>query len=563
MTAPFLSLVRFYALSVYGPARRSAAARSARPSAKKIAKTIGIGLLALLLVADIGSIFVMMNLTMYGALKPAGLQALLLLNAATSASALVFILGFLTAISTYCMSAADSGLLAMPIEGSSLLGSKMALVYLSEFAFAFFLILVATAIYAIKEAPPADFYAGALVSALALPLVPLAAIYLLVIPLMKALRPLRSKNATIIVGSVIGMAFAILFNIYIQSATSRMGDSAWLLAHFAGPDALLARAGLAYPPAFLGWKSMTAGGLAGPGYGLANLIVGGAAVTLVALALGKTYARSLLGFDELRVKRVAATASFMERSFRRRRPLVALLLRELRLMNREPIYFINGPFIILLMPLFLALAFFTQKERLGALLTQAASFTRGPGAMLAVAAFGAFLGSSTSICSTAISRDAKTLPYLKALPLPYRSFGLAKFLHGFAFALFGSLVGGAGGAALMGLPLLESVAAFLLALAFSSFTCIAGLWLDTANPRLSWDNPTAALKQNPNSSILIVAAMAALGALGALSAALNSLPGWGRLAFFALYFTLFAGLAAAALAAYPRYAERRIGEIEN
>jgi ABC-2 type transport system permease protein len=558
MTATFPGLVRFYVLSNYAPSKRDGAPRS-KPTAKKIAKTAGIALLALLLVADIGSIFVMMNLTMYSALKPAGLQGLMLLNAATAASAFVFVLGFLTAISTYCMSAADIGLLAMPIRGRELLGAKMAMVYLSEFAFAFFLVLVAAAIYAIKEAPPASFYLGALLTALSVPLIPLALIYLLVVPLILSLRPLRSKNATIIVGSVIGLAFALAFNIYIQGATTRMNDSTWILAHFAGPDAFLSRAGLAYPPAFLAWKSMSAGGFAGLGYGLANLLGGAVLTVLVALAFGNIYARSLLGFDDQRVKRVAATTSFMHRSFRRRRPIFALLLREMRLMNREPIYFINGPFIILLMPLILAFGFIAQKDRLAALLAQAGNFREGPGAMLAAAAFGAFLGSSTSICSTAISRDAKALPYLKALPLDYRSFALAKFLHGFAFALFGSLVGGFGAAALMGLPLLESAASLLLALAFSSFTCIAGLWLDTANPRLSWDNPTAALKQNPNSSILIVGTMALLGALALPSALL----GWGKLAFFALYLALFAGLTAAALAAYPRYAEKRIEDIES
>jgi ABC-2 type transport system permease protein len=559
MTAPFPSLLKFYVLSLYAPARGAPAAAAAKPSAKKVAKTLGIALLAILLTADVGSIFVAMNLSMYEALKPAGLQGLLLLNASITASALVLVLGFLTALSTYYMSQADSGLLALPLRGRSLLGAKMALVFLSEFAFAFFLILVASAIYAIKEAPPASFYLGALLTAASIPLLPLAAIYLVLIPLVTSLRPLRSKNAVMIIGGVVGMAFALLFNVYIQGATARMGDSAWVLAHFAGPDALLARAGLAYPPAFLAWRSMSSGGLSSLGYGLANLGLGLGAAALVALALGDAFARSLLGFDEVRVKRIAATKAFIDRSFTGRRPLVALLLREILLMNREPIYFINGPFVILLMPVFMAIALLTQKDAIGALLAQAGGFKDGPGAMLAAAAFGAFLGSSTSICCTAISRDAKALPYLKALPLRYRDLALAKFLHGLAFALFGALVGGLAPALLLGLPPLEAAGAFFLAIAFSAFSCIAGLWLDTANPRLSWDNPTAALKQNPNSSILIVGAMALLAALGALSALLP----WGKLAFFSLYFAAFAGLTAASLAVYPRYAERRIAEIES
>lgn len=337
-----------------------------------------------------------------------------------------------------------------------------------------------------------------------------------------------------------------------------MNDNAWILEHFAGPEAFLARVGLGYPPAFLAWKAMFVGGLSSLGFGAANLALGAAAVACVALCLGGPFARSLLGFDEQRVKRIAATKSFISRRFRRRRPLLALILREVRLMNREPVYFINGPFIILLMPIILAVMAIVQKGRLNALLLQAAAFKEGPGAMLAAAAFGAFLGSSTSICCTAVSRDAKALPYLKALPIPYRDYALAKFLHGFAFAFFGALVGGGGATALLGLPAMESLGAFLLALAFSAFTCIAGLWLDTANPRLAWDNPTAALKQNPNSSILIVGVMALLGALGALTAFLR----WDKLAFFIAYFIIFAVLAAAALAVYPGYAEGRIAEME-
>ena len=57
---------------------------------KTLAKTLGIGLGILLLAADFGFIFVMMNLTMYDGLKSAGLQELMLLNAATTASVLVF-----------------------------------------------------------------------------------------------------------------------------------------------------------------------------------------------------------------------------------------------------------------------------------------------------------------------------------------------------------------------------------------------------------------------------------------------------------------------------------------
>jgi ABC-2 type transport system permease protein len=562
MTAPFWSLVRFVVVSTYAPSRRGARrALGSKRSPKALAKAIGIGALALLVVGDLGTVFAMMNLTMYKALKPAGLQGLLLLNASIMGALLVFVVGFLTALSTYCASKADTSLLALPIEGRSLLGAKMIMVYLADFALAFFFIAIAAIVYAVMEAPPAAFYVGALLTALAAPLVPIAAIYLIVVPLMIAARPLRSKNAVMLIGGLVGIAFSLAFNVYVQSANQHFGDGAWILKNFAGPDAVLARAGAAYPPAILAWKSMAAGGFAGLLCALANLALGLGAAALVALALGRAYAKSLLGFEEQRVKRVVPTDAYIAKSFRRRAPLLALFRREVRLMNREPVYFLNGPFVIILMPLIMAVGVVVvsqNKNAMAAIGQLKGAFTAGPWAMLASAAFGAFLGSSTSIASTALSRDAKALPYLKALPMGYRDFMLAKFLHGFAFAVFGAVAGGAGCALIFGLSPLEAAGAFLVALAFSAFACIAGLWLDTANPRLSWDNPIAALKQNPNASISMLGVMGIIAALGAASAFLPL----GKLAFFALYFGLFSAAAASLLRAYPKFAERKLRSME-
>lgn len=561
MTAAFPSLVRFYVLSVYAPAKRGARGAGARPTAKEAAKKLGIGLLFLVSFGQIVGLYAYISVSSYDALKGAGLQSLTLLNASISATVLAFVLCFLTALSTYCSSKADTNMLALPIRGRDLLGAKMAMVYLADFALAFLIMACAAVVYAVKEAPPALFYLGALLSCLAIPLPPLAAVYLVAVPLISAARPLRNKNVVMVLGGIVAIALSLALNYYFQTAMSRMSDRAWVLANFAGPDSLIAKVGKAYPPAFLAWTSMTAPGASGPLAGLAGLALGVVAAVLVAVALGPLYAKSLLGFDERRIKRVAATRDFLERGFRGRSALAALFLREWRLMNREPVYFMNGPMIIFLMPVIIAFGIFISLKNqnaardLGPLL----EMWRGrPWPMLITAAIGAFLGSSTSITCTALSRDAKALRYLKALPMRYRDFMLAKFLHGFAFAIVGATVGAAGGGFLFRLSFLDAAGAALISLAFSALACIAGLWLDTANPRLAWDAPVAAMKQNPNAVIVILAVMGLLGGLGFASALLP----WGKAAFFALYFGGFSAASAAALAAYPRYAKAKLEEIE-
>ncbi len=548
MTAPFPSLVRFYAKTFYGLGGAQRAS-----GIKGILKKVGIAVLAVVVVADVSVIFVGMYLAMYKALKSVGLEDLLLLNAATTASMIVFVLGFVTALSTYYLSQAESALLAMPIKPRHLLGAKMISVYLSEFALAFVVIAIAAGIYGAMERPSAGFYLAALVSALAAPLLPLAAAYLLLVPLMTVARPLRNKNAMMVVGGLLGTVAAVLFNIYIQSSLSGFALPAQAGA---GAEALYARFGTAYPPAYLAWKSLTAGGAAAALHGLGNLALGLAAAALVAVALGPAYASSLHGFEEQRLKR--RLGGIDRGAFKRRPAALALFLREWRLMNREPVYFLNGPFAILIMPIVMGVMFLVQRESLDQLLVQIGAYGGGPGPFLAAAAFGGFLGSSTSIACTALSRDAKALPYIKALPIRYEAYVGAKLAHALAFSATGSALGGIGVSLLVGLGAAATMGAAILAFAFCAFVAVAGLWLDIANPRMAWDTPTAALKQNPNAVISILGTMALIGALGALSGKL----GLGTGGFFALYGGVFGAVAIAGAALLPRYARRRLGELE-
>jgi ABC-2 type transport system permease protein len=563
MTAPFRSLVRHLVLATFAPAGRGARGGETRgrTSSKRIAKTIGLGLLIFLAVGQVVGLYAYMSYASFDALKTAGLQALSLLNAAISATMLAFVLVFLTALSTYCSSKADIGMLALPIKGRELLGAKMAMAYLVDAPLSILIFAIAATIYAAKEGPGLPFYLGAVLSALALPLPPIAAVYLVIVPLVSAARPLRNKNVVMVMGGVLAIALSLGLNYYFQTVMPRMTDPSYVIKDFAGPEAWLSKLGAAYPPALVATRSMTASGARGPLLGLALLGMGLGAAALIALALGPAYARSLLGFDEQRVRRVAVSRSYVSRAFRGRGALASLFRREWRLMNREPSYFLNGPLVIILMPLILGVGVLVTKQRpdamrdLGPLL---AGWRDRPWPMLLAAAFGAFLGSSTSITCTSLSRDAKALRYLKALPIRPLDFMLAKFLHGLAFAGLGSLVGSGLCSVLLGLGAMRAAGAVLIALAFSAFACVAGLWLDTANPKLTWDTPIAAMKQNPNSIVLIFGAMALVGGLGVASAFM----GLGAAGFFALYFGSFSAACAAALAAYPAFARRRLDEIE-
>jgi ABC-2 type transport system permease protein len=531
------------------------------PLTKKAAlKLAGAASLAILVCVDIGTLFVMYNLGLYDALKPARLEGMLLLNAATLGSLILFAFGFIGALSTYSQQAMDQILSALPVKPREILGAKFAMIYLSELAFSVFFIGIAMAVFAIREKPPAMFYLNGAATILALPLLPLALVYCILIPLLGAVRLFKNKNVLVILAGFIGAGLALGLNIGIQSVMMKLGDGEWLRGHFAGPESMISLVASVWPPARLAWNSISApDSLWGIASAIANLGGGFLAAAAAVWILGPAYAKSLSYFGESHLRKNASGREYFRKSFRSGSPDAALFLREWRLMNREPVYFLNGPFIILGMPLVMAVMAIVQKSALAELGAALGDFASGPKAFLAVAAFGGFLGTSTSIACTALSRDAKVLPWIRTLPLEISRYMMGKLAHALSYALIGAVFGCVGGGLILGLTVLDIALAFATAMAFSSFMNLAGLALDTAFPKLRWDNPVAALKQNLNAVIMILGSMGALGLSGLLGAWLPLGKGGLALLFaggFGLAF--FAGLHF-----FPSFAERRIGKLES
>ncbi len=557
----FLSLTALYLKSFYNLPGKRAPGAKARP--KELLKALGIGLLALLVVGQIGAIFVVTNMAMYEALAPMGLQGLVLLNMAVLATVLTLAVGFLTALSTYFLNDMELQFLSMPIKPRELLGAKFAAVYLSEAAVSVFFIASAMVIFGIKEAPHPLMYLWGVIAGLLLPMPALALSYFIQIPLMSVARFLKNKQTILFIGGLLGLAIALGFNLYFQSTLSRIGDPAWIAERVAGPDSLLARLGGAYPPALFTWRALS--DPASPqalGSMALMLILCMAGPALVIFFLSDAYAKSLVGFNEARIKKLGAAGAdaFIRAKLKRGPVFLSLVKREITLMNREPMYLLNGPFLIVLGPLIIGIMMVAQKDAFlndpdmaGVL----ALLGKGGGAIVAGLA-GAFLGSGTSISCTSLSRDAKALPFLKSLPLSAGSFMLAKLAHGLLFAVLGSAMGAGLSGYALGLSASDLAAALTVAIGLSFLLNLGGLWLDTANPRIKWDSPMAALKQNPNSVIAILAAMGLAGAGGFAAFALG-LSTW----VFAFWFGILPLLAfALLLLPYPRYAAKRIAALE-
>lgn len=197
--------------------------------------------------------------------------------------------------------------------------------------------------------------------------------------------------------------------------------------------------------------------------------------------------------------------------FKQKHSFLALLKKEVFTTYREPTYFLNGPFVIVLMPLILGITFYFQSKNspdINNLLSILINNTKNSGLFFSIAIVASFLiGDFSSITSTAISREGKSFSILKSLPINPKEFIISKILHGLILTTFGSLLIGIFLFFLTKISFLLILFVIFISVISSIIFHIICLSLDLGKPKLNWDNPIIAMKQNFNAVYAIFIAM--------------------------------------------------------
>ncbi len=81
-------------------------------------------------------------------------------------------------------------------------------------------------------------------------------------------------------------------------------------------------------------------------------------------------------------------------------------------MNREPMYLLNGPFVILLLPVIFAITFIAQGDEMRGAVDQIRPYLTGQAEYLIPAGLGIFLATATSIACTASRYNVPAAIYL-------------------------------------------------------------------------------------------------------------------------------------------------------
>lgn len=501
------ALTKVYINSYYGI---SGLISDLKRDKKSALKKIGFLILILFSLSGILPMIVVMNVNMYKAMKPMNQQGLIITNSVISVSLFMLIVGLLGIIATYFIGKEKDIIFSMPLKPWQVFFSKFFINYLSEELLALVFMIPTIIIYGTNEGEGIVFYIVSLLIILFVPLIPMSICYFVLIPVMKFANFVKNKDTMMLVSGFLAIAFALGIQMFSKVMINIEKNPGLIVEKMTSPNGLVAVTGRIYYPSIIATNAMIDYNSIS---GLVNLfiflVISSAVAVLLLTSMSKNYYNSNLGSDEVKKKERRYSEKQMKEKLKRKGTLISLLQRERRLMNREPVYLINGPLSILIMPLILGGVFIIQKDTMEGIKGLVNSFGGNANYYLTIliAGLSAFMAMTGNPSSSSVSRDGKSFMFIKSLPIRPEDYVNAKLLHAGEISALAGIVTCILTYFIFKLPLLNYVLAFIISNLVVMPMIIIGVLVDISWPKLGWDDPVKAMKQNFNVVIVLLPAM--------------------------------------------------------
>ncbi len=469
---------------------------------KKVRQIIFALLIALCIVPYFTGIFYFVS-SMYDSLKAINQEGVILSLGIALTSFTILFFGVFYVINVFYFADDVENLLPLPLKPSAIIGSKFIVTVIYEYITEIFIMLPLLIVYSYKSGATFMYYIYALLIFILVPVVPLSIASIIVMAIMRFTSIAKNRDRFKMVSGIIAMFTAVSFNIAIQRFASKTIDPSEVQEMFIkGQNSLIELVSRIFPGAkFAALSIVNNSNISG----LINLLIFiliNAVSFIIFLYIGEMwYFRGVIGISENAAKRKKVTSDELSRVSIRQSVLKAYTIKELKLLFRTPIYFMNCVLINFILPVLMVLPLITQPQNEGELdsirvLMRSGAFE----GIIVTIGFAAAIIISTfnSITPTSISREGQNFYVNKFLPVSYKTQIMAKVLSGVIISFIGVVIALISAAVFLSIPVHLIFVIAVMSLFGIVFTSFTGILIDLFHPKLNWDNEQRAVKQNLN-----------------------------------------------------------------
>lgn len=439
----------------------------------------------------------------YDILKQINEESIILYMGIAATSLAIFIFAIFHVMNTFYFSMDIENLIPLPLRSYEIIGSKLILIIIYEYITEIIFLLPVLIQYGIKINAGLVYYIYGSIIFLINPIVPTILCTILIMVIMRFSNLGKNKDRFKMISGVVALSIGIGINLFIQSITSRNQSKdqienmiMTIKGKYVGVLSKI------FPTTKSGVYSLIEhNNFKGFIYICLFLII--TLLFLVAfIYIGeKLYLKGVVGISETTSTRKAIEDADLHRYTKKRSVITSYVLKEIKVLLRTPIYFMNCILMNFLWPVFFIAPIAMQGE-LSEIIQEVNAILQDIDGIkfVVIIAFSVvlFITATNGIAASSISREGQNLYFNKFVPLDAKNMFMAKILTAviiefvsiFFILLTISLI--------IKVPLIVIISIVIITIPAMFFSSLMGLIIDLYYPKLNWDNEQKAVKQNFN-----------------------------------------------------------------
>ncbi|MDD3705878.1 MAG: hypothetical protein PHC45_07445, partial [Clostridiaceae bacterium] len=353
-------------------------------------------------------------MTGYAALSEIQQEGLILGMGFSISSLTIFFFGIFYVMSIFYFSKDIESLLPLPLKPSEILAAKFTVVLLYEYLTEAVFLAPILIGFGIASKTGLLYYLYSTLLFLVLPVLPLVYASVISMLIMGFTNLAKNKDRFRIVGGIIAMFLAIGLNVVITRLTGSSMNALELqkLLEQGNNSYVGIMSGIFFSNRFAVMALLNSETLKGF-VNLTLFIFICALFVMLFLSFGEgIYYKGVVGMSETSAKRRKLSVAELGRYGMQKSALKAYTIKELKLLFRTPVYFMNCVLMNFILPVFIILPFLVQPEEMKELQGLTVFLKDGRGSAIALAVtFGisVFVTSTNGIAASAISREGTNI----------------------------------------------------------------------------------------------------------------------------------------------------------
>lgn len=389
-------------------------------------------------------------------------------------------------------------LLPWPLRACQIAASKFTAAYYNENMMQFILVLSCVIGFCTAADTGILRFLLSLIGVITLPIIPLCYCAVLSMLIMGFTHFIKSKDV------IQKLSVSLLFLMVIAFVSSigflqNMDIDTYVSALASGDQKIFKIMNLIFPNVPLFVKTFYEGSIpALLGYLLLN-----AAFVAVMLFLSELlYFRGVIGLTSSNHKKQRNNVDKLIARCRQKNVYYSYLMKEIKILFRTPVFFTNCIAVNFLWPIFVYAMLRIQSYEISIPKLQDLYLQRDIRIqlffLLGIVGISVIVAALNSLSSNAISREGKHFSFMKYIPVPYFTQWNAKAFIGILFPFIGVNIFFIPVCFLLKMPISHIAFYSLLSLLSISFISYTGIYIDSIQPKLIWDDEMSALRENYN-----------------------------------------------------------------